>query len=265
MRFTSVLYRRVRKYVAADQVGELTKTYSNLPDRYINRVMRQVYHVYPKGPQYTKVDQGKDDHFVFGPERPWEYEFLKRNNPADYSRKFKPPPLIEPIKNWNIFKGDRVEILVGKDKGKQGIVLQIFQEINSVIVEGLNTYLRDMNQGEGNKFVIKQEAPLLVNREVALVDPSDLLGCEVEWRYTEEGDKVRVSKRTGRIIPIPKAAYETIDFKTPTSYKENPNKDTKEADVMEVTFKPSLSTFEMDIMKEQNIEENRIPVKSFWY
>lgn len=45
------------------------------------------------------------------------------------------------------------------------------------------------------------------------------LGCQVEWRYTEEGDRVRVSKRTGRIIPIPKAAYETYDYKTPTSYK----------------------------------------------
>uniref|UniRef100_A0A8D8QXN2 Large ribosomal subunit protein uL24m n=1 Tax=Cacopsylla melanoneura TaxID=428564 RepID=A0A8D8QXN2_9HEMI len=262
MRFTSILYRRVRKYVAADQVGELTKGYSNLPDRYINRVMRQVYHVYPKGPQYTKVDQGKDDNFVFGSERPWEFEFLKRNNPADDRIK---RPLIEPIKNWSIFKGDRVEILVGKDKGKQGIVLQIFQEINSVIVEGLNTYLRDMSQGTGQTFVIKQEVPLLVNREVALVDPSDMLGCDVEWRYTEEGDKVRVSKRTGRIIPIPKAAYETVDYKTPTSYKENDTKDTKEADVLAVTFKPSLSTFEMDIMKEQNIEEDRIPVKSFWY
>lgn len=39
-------------------------------------------------------------------------------------------------------RGDRVEILVGRDKGKQGIVSQIYQERNWVIVEGLNTHLR---------------------------------------------------------------------------------------------------------------------------
>lgn len=41
-----------------------------------------------------------------------------------------------------IFRGDRVEIMVGKDKGKQGIVSQVIQERNWVIVEGLNTHLR---------------------------------------------------------------------------------------------------------------------------
>ncbi|KAI5702616.1 hypothetical protein M8J76_003686 [Diaphorina citri] len=236
MRFTSVLYRRVRKYVAADQVGELTKAYSNLPDRYINRVMRQVYHVYPKGPQYTVVDQGKDSDFDFSTDRPWEVPFLARNRPWEKNKKKIP---IEPIKDWSIFKGDRVEILVGKDKGKQGYVIQIFQEINSVIVEGLNTYLKKMGDSQ---FIIKQEAPLLVTNEVALVDPSDRMGCQVEWRYTEAGDRVRVSKRS-----------------------ENEDKDTKEQDVLAVTYQPKLSTFEMDIMEEHKIEEDRVPAKSFWY
>lgn len=68
-----------------------------------------------------------------------------------------------------------MEILVGKDKGKQGIVVEIIQERNWVLVEGLNTYLRVM--GKSRNFpgiLIKQEAPLLVTSEVALVDPSDM-------------------------------------------------------------------------------------------
>lgn len=40
------------------------------------------------------------------------------------------------------FRGDRVEIMVGKDKGKQGIVSQVIQERNWVFVDGLNTHLR---------------------------------------------------------------------------------------------------------------------------
>lgn len=48
---------------------------------------------------------------------------------------------------------------------------------------------------------------------------------QVEWRYTEEGEKVRVSTRTGRIIPIPKLAEETPDYKTKSTYAEQ-DKDT---------------------------------------
>ncbi|KZS02221.1 39S ribosomal protein L24, partial [Daphnia magna] len=65
---------------------------------------------------------------------------------------------------------------------------------------------------------IQSEAPLLVTNEVALVDPSDDKGTKVEWRFTEQGEKVRVSKRTGHIIPVPISASETIDFKAKAGY-----------------------------------------------
>lgn len=45
------------------------------------------------------------------------------------------------------------------------------------------------------------------------------LPCEIQWRYTEKGEKVRVSVRSGRIVPVPIVARETYDFKTPTSYE----------------------------------------------
>nr|CAD7575001.1 unnamed protein product [Timema californicum] len=41
----------------------------------------------------------------------------------------------------------------------------------------------------------------------------------VEWRFTDAGEKVRVSVRSGRIIPVPVMAGETIDYKTKASYK----------------------------------------------
>lgn len=45
------------------------------------------------------------------------------------------------------------------------------------------------------------------------------LPCEIEWRYTEKGEKVRVSVRSGRIVPIPILASETYDYKTARSYE----------------------------------------------
>lgn len=64
---------------------------------------------------------------------------------------------------WSYFRGDRVEVLVGRDKGKQGIVRQIIQERNWVIVEGLNCHFRRVGQDKDYPGVlIKSEAPLLV-------------------------------------------------------------------------------------------------------
>lgn len=36
---------------------------------------------------------------------------------------------------------------------------------------------------------------------------------KVEWRYTETGQKVRISLRSGRVIPLPIEMHETIDYK----------------------------------------------------
>lgn len=68
-----------------------------------------------------------------------------------------------PAENWSFFKGDRVEVLVGKDKGKQGIIKQVIQERNWVIVEGLNWHYRKIADDSSYAGVmIKSEAPLLV-------------------------------------------------------------------------------------------------------
>jgi len=42
-------------------------------------------------------------------------------------------------------------------------------------------------------------------------------------------------------------------------------KDTKEEELLEVTFKPKLCTFEQEIMVELDIKDDRKPAKSYWY
>ena len=55
------------------------------------------------------------------------------------------------------------------------------------------------------------------------------LATDIEFRYTEDGEKVRVSKRTGRIIPVPDAARDTTkqtyqgNCYCPTSIKPSVN------------------------------------------
>ena len=122
----------------------------------------------------------------------------------------------------------KVEVLTGSDKGKQGIVCQLFEERNWVIVEGLHCKYERVGKIPGDPesrgVLSKVEKPLLVNTEVALVDPSDQKPTNVEWRFTDEGERVRVSLRTGRIVPVPTIADETHDYKTPASYKGKVNR-----------------------------------------
>ncbi|XP_076237328.1 mitochondrial ribosomal protein L24 [Calliopsis andreniformis] len=252
MRLTTTLLARI---------GDWSKKYSNLPDRYINRVTEQIYWRTPRGkPQYLpRTIQRKNLYFSIY--RPWTHQYQMQNRPR-VTHKYVH---VEPIAEWSFFRGDRVEVLVGSDKGKQGIVYDIIQERNWIIVEGLNTKLECIGKNKNFPGVYRRvEKPLLVTTQVQLVDPLDLKGTPIEWRYTEEGERVRVSCRTGRIIPIPASSEETIDYKAPELYKEQP-KDTTEDDVKEVTFEAKLKTFEMDIMDQMGIKEDRIPKKYYWY
>ncbi|KAI8043379.1 probable 39S ribosomal protein L24, mitochondrial [Drosophila gunungcola] len=236
------------------------KNFSNLPKEYMERSKKQVYWQTPKEVNYLPrtVERKR---FRYTTNRPWTGHFRQQNMPGTVRRKV----LVEPIEDWSFFRGDRIEVLVGKDKGKQGIVTQVIPERNWVIVEGLNWHYRKVGgEKEFPGIIIKSEAPLHVTKDIRLVDPSDLQGTDFEWRFTEEGEKVRVSMRSGRIIPVPETNNQTHDYKTPNAYIER-EKDTPGAVVGEITFQPKLSTFEMDIMEEMGIKEERTPAKSYWY
>lgn len=198
--------------------------------------------------------------YRFGTNRPWT-PAAKRLNPPGKRRK---KVFVEPIaaEDWSVFRGDRVEILTGKDKGKQGKIIQVFRHRNWVILEGLNTHHRYVGKTPDYRGTyIATEAPLLL-RDVALVDPSDRKPTEVEWRFTEEGEKVRVSLRTGRIIPKPEV--ERKDGIVPSQWKDGP-KDTSPDDALEKTYVPSLKTLEEEVMEKMGIVENRRQRRSYWY
>jgi len=229
--------------------------------RYIERelthdTLRRQWHPLMGWKEVVNKNWNYDEH------RPWTAAFKQNNRPGERPKKI----FVEPIKDWKIFKGDRVEILVGKDKGKHGLINSIIKERNWVYVEGLNCEFSLKSQTPSMPpTCLKSELPLLVTTQVKLVDPSDNEPTDTEWRFTEKGDRVRVSLRTGRIIPLPSGAKELDDFINPLTYVESDTKDTKEDELVEVTFRPKLCTFEEDIMQEMGIVENRKPAKTYWY
>ncbi|MBV9511174.1 MAG: 50S ribosomal protein L24 [Caulobacteraceae bacterium] len=98
-----------------------------------------------------------------------------------------------------IKKGDRVILLAGRDKGKQGEVLQVMPKEERVVVGGLNLVKRHTrpSQGDPQGGVKTKEAPLHVSN-VALVDSN---GKATRVGFRLEGDKkVRFAKSTGDTI-----------------------------------------------------------------
>lgn len=98
-----------------------------------------------------------------------------------------------------IKKGDRVVVLAGKDKGKQGAVTQVLPKENRVVVAGVNLVQRHTKptQAEPQSGIKSKEAALHVSN-VALVDSN---GKATRVGFKIEGDKkVRVAKTTGEVI-----------------------------------------------------------------
>merc|ERR1711915_532178 len=217
----------------------------------------------PIGPEYTpKMKSFRIQYH--GRDRPWVEQYWTKNPAFKYQETAVVEPILE--ENWMWFRGDRVEILTGPDKGKQGYINMIVQERNWVTVEGLNTEYSTVGEsGDFPGMMVKEEKPLLVTKDIKLVDPSDEKATDVEWGFTEASERVRVSARSGTIIPIPGKAEETVDYKSRKGYVANKTKDTLPSTVEDITYEPKLATFEMDIMEEMGIKEGRIPRKSWWY
>jgi large subunit ribosomal protein L24 len=98
-----------------------------------------------------------------------------------------------------IRKGDRVVVLTGKDKGRQGAVLKVFPKEERVLVEGLNIVHRHTkpSQGDPQGGIKNKEAPIHVSN-VAVVDSK---GKPTRVGFRMDGDKkVRFAKTTGEVV-----------------------------------------------------------------
>ncbi|MFC3070316.1 50S ribosomal protein L24 [Phenylobacterium soli] len=98
-----------------------------------------------------------------------------------------------------IKKGDRVVVLSGKDKGRQGTVTKVLPKEERVVVEGLNMVQRHTRptQFDPQGGIKNKEAPLHVSN-VAVVDSK---GKATRVGFRMDGDKkVRFAKTTGEVI-----------------------------------------------------------------
>jgi large subunit ribosomal protein L24 len=102
-----------------------------------------------------------------------------------------------------IRRGDTVQVIAGKDSGKQGRVLRVEPRKRRLYVEGLNIVkrhqrprsLKDTQRGGKVGGVIEKEGPIHVSN-VAIVDPKDNKPTRVGVERSGDGGRERVTKRS---------------------------------------------------------------------
>ena len=95
-------------------------------------------------------------------------------------------------------KGDKVVVLAGKDKGKQGEITQVMPKDNKAIVDGVNIAIRHTRQTQTQQGGRQPKAMPIDLSNLALLDKNGKptrVGFKVE-----DGVKVRVAKTTGDVI-----------------------------------------------------------------
>ncbi|WP_010307941.1 50S ribosomal protein L24 [Kurthia senegalensis] len=100
----------------------------------------------------------------------------------------------------HVKKGDKVMVISGKDKGKTGVILSAVPKKDRVFVEGVNIVKKHVkpNQLNPQGGIVSQEAAIHVSN-VMLIDPTTGEPTRVGFKV-EDGKKVRVSKKSGKVI-----------------------------------------------------------------
>ncbi|MBR0658542.1 50S ribosomal protein L24 [Neoroseomonas oryzicola] len=100
-----------------------------------------------------------------------------------------------------IRKGDRVQVLAGKDKGRQGEVIRVMPTEGRALVQGVNLVKKhEKPQGMGRPGGIQEKEAGIHLSNLALLDPKSGKPTRVGFKVLEDGKKVRVAKASGEVL-----------------------------------------------------------------
>ncbi len=101
----------------------------------------------------------------------------------------------------HVKKGETVEVIAGRDKGKRGKILHVLKSQNRVIVEKINMMKRHTKPSQTNQQggIIEREGKIHISN-VMPVDPKSGKPSRVRRRRLEDGTRVRVTQRSGELL-----------------------------------------------------------------
>lgn len=101
----------------------------------------------------------------------------------------------------NIKKDDIVQVISGKEKGKKGKVLAVFQEESRVQVEKLNMFKRHTKASQKNTQggIIEKEGKINISNVLLVCDRCGK-GVRSKRKKLEDGKRVRTCRKCGEVI-----------------------------------------------------------------
>ncbi|SFE41075.1 LSU ribosomal protein L24P [Lentibacillus persicus] len=100
----------------------------------------------------------------------------------------------------HVKKGDKVKVISGKDRGKEGTILESYPKKDRVLVEGINMVKKHAKPSQDNPQggILNQEAAIHVSN-VMLIDPKSGEPTRVGYE-DRDGKKIRIAKKSGEAI-----------------------------------------------------------------
>ena len=97
----------------------------------------------------------------------------------------------------NFKVGDKVVVIAGNDKGKEGKIIKTLKNDNKVVVEGINMVTKHVKPSAQNENggIIKVEAPIHVSN-VMILDPKTKKRTRIAHEIDENGKKHRISVKS---------------------------------------------------------------------
>ena len=92
--------------------------------------------------------------------------------------------------------GDKVVVITGKDKGKEGTITKVLRAENKVVVEGINVAKKHVKpNGQTAGSIQEIEMPIHASN-VMIIDPKTKKGTRIGHNTDKNGKKIRVSKKS---------------------------------------------------------------------
>ena len=96
----------------------------------------------------------------------------------------------------NFKKGDRVRVISGSNKGKEGTITQILKQENKIVIEGVKMvkkHVKPNGQNEGS--IVDREAPIHASNAM-IIEPKSGKTSRIGHEVDKNGKKVRVTKKS---------------------------------------------------------------------
>ncbi len=96
----------------------------------------------------------------------------------------------------NLKTGDKVVVIAGKDKGKEGKIIKTLRAENKVVVEGINMVKKHVKpNGQTAGSITDMEAPIHASN-VMIIDPKTKKGTRVGHTTDKKGKKIRIARKS---------------------------------------------------------------------